>query len=211
MYASCKRNLKSKNFCFLDLNLACFGGRGPPWKIFKEKILTCENKSCSTIISEQLCQKKFLSHLLSFQDNGGPQFPKAILKFRTPKRGSKWAQNKKSQEPKIDRNCINYLPCNFQPSPWRVDFSKIFLSVVGKSGPFSFWGVRPPLSRKVSEWEKNVFWQSCSFIIVGQLLFSQVRIFSLKIFQGGPLPPKHAKFKSKKQQFLDFKFFLHEV
>ena len=81
MYASCKRNLKSKNFCFLDLNLACFGVRGPPWKIFKEKIWTCENKSCSTIISEQLCQKTFFSHLLTFRDNGGPQFPAKMHQF----------------------------------------------------------------------------------------------------------------------------------
>jgi len=71
------------------------------------------------------------------------------------------------------------------------------------------WG--PPLSRVLSDWESFVFWQSCSLMIVGQLLFSSFRIFSLKIFQGGPRPPKHAKFKSKKQKFLDVKFFLHEA
>ena len=81
MYASCKRNLKSKNFCFLDLNLACFGGRGPPWKIFKEKIWTCQNKSCSTIISEQLCQKTKNSHLLSFRDKGGHNFQRKYTNF----------------------------------------------------------------------------------------------------------------------------------
>ena len=69
-----KKKLKSKNYCFLDLNLSCFGVRGPPWKIFKEKILNVENKSCSTIISEQLCQKTKNSHLLSFRDKGGPNF-----------------------------------------------------------------------------------------------------------------------------------------
>ena len=48
-------------------------------------------------------------------------------------------------------------------------------------------------------------------MIVGQVYFSQVEFFSLKIFQGGPPPSKHAKFKSKKQNFLDFEFFLHEA
>ena len=42
---------------------------------------------------------------------------KAILKFPTQIKGSKWAQKKKSQEPKIARNCINYFQCDFQPSP----------------------------------------------------------------------------------------------
>ena len=73
-YASCNKELKRENFCFLDLNLSCFGPRGPPWKIFKEKILNVENKSCPTIISEQLCEKTKNSHSLSFQDNGGPAF-----------------------------------------------------------------------------------------------------------------------------------------
>ena len=98
MYASCKRILKSKNFCFLDLNLACFGIRGPPWKIFIRKIVTCENKSCSTIISEQLCQKTFLSHLLSFRDKGGPNFQRKCTNFGIlgPKEAPRRSKNLKN-------------------------------------------------------------------------------------------------------------------
>ena len=33
-----KKNLKSKNFCFLDLNLPCFKLRQPSWKILQIKI-----------------------------------------------------------------------------------------------------------------------------------------------------------------------------
>ena len=76
-----KKKLKSENFCFLDVGAPPSNLEGPPWKIFKEKNLTCENKTCPTIISEQLCQKTFFSHLLTFRDNGGPQFPAKMHQF----------------------------------------------------------------------------------------------------------------------------------
>ena len=50
--ASCKRKQKSKKICFLDLNLPCFQVRWPSWKIFKEKIFSCENKKCLYIINK---------------------------------------------------------------------------------------------------------------------------------------------------------------
>jgi len=53
--------------------------------------------------------------------------------------------------------------------------------------------------------------KKCSSIIFGHFMFSQQKIFSLKIFQDGPQSQKHGKFKSKKQSFTDFNSFLYEA
>ena len=81
---------------------------------------------------------------------------------------------------------------------------------IPKLGHFR-WKLGPPVISETKQVGKKRLLTSCLLMIVGQLLFSQVEFFSLKIFQGGPLPPKHAKFKSKKQNFLDFKILLHEA
>jgi len=76
-----QKNFEIQKFLLLRLEFSVFWGPGAPLKIFKEKIVTCENKSCFTIISEQLCQKTFLSHLLSFRDKGGPNFQRKCTNF----------------------------------------------------------------------------------------------------------------------------------
>ena len=65
------KKLKSKSFCFLDLNWVCFCPRGPSWKILQSKNCLVDNKSCCTNIGEQVCQKTKKSNLLSFWDNLG--------------------------------------------------------------------------------------------------------------------------------------------
>ena len=53
--------------------------------------------------------------------------------------------------------------------------------------------------------------KKCLLIIYRHFLFSQVKIFYSKIFQDGPRAGNHSKFKSKKQNFRDFNFLLHEA
>ena len=60
-------------------------------------------------------------------------------------------------------------------------------------------------------WEMDHGNKKCLFLIYKHFLFSQLKIFSLKIFHDGHGTPKHGKFKSKKQIFLDFCFLLHEA
>ena len=68
-----QKKMKSKDFCFLDLNLSCFKPRGPPEKFYIAKIFLIE-KSCSTNINKQLCQRTKNSYRLSFRDNWGDKF-----------------------------------------------------------------------------------------------------------------------------------------
>ena len=53
--------------------------------------------------------------------------------------------------------------------------------------------------------------KKCLFIIYTHFLFSQLKIFSLKIFQNGHQTQKHGKLKSKKKIFTNFQFLLHEA
>ena len=72
-----------------------------------------------------------------------------------------------------------------------------------------FWVL---LKRKSSRHFGDGFWEKkCLFMTYKHFLFSQLKIFSLKIFHDGHWTPKHGKFKSKKQIFLDFCFLLHEA
>ena len=61
--SSCKRNQKSVKICFLDLNLPCFQVRWPSWKIFKEKIFSCENKKCLYIINKHFLFPRPISQM----------------------------------------------------------------------------------------------------------------------------------------------------
>ena len=99
------------------MNLACFGVRGPPKKFFREKIVTCENKSCFAIISEQLCQKTFLSHLLSFRDKGGPNFQRKCTNFGIlgPKEAPRRSKNLKNGLGTPDYPCLDPWPSSLFP------------------------------------------------------------------------------------------------
>ena len=55
---------------------------GPPEKFYKAKNIFLENKSCSTNMGKQLCQKTKNSYLLTFRDNGGHKKRSKIHLFR---------------------------------------------------------------------------------------------------------------------------------
>ena len=55
-------------------------------------------------------------------------------------------------------------------------------------------------------WEMGRGNKKCLFMIYKHFLFSQLKIFSLKIFQNGHRTRKHGKLKSKKQIFTNFLF-----
>ena len=66
------------------------------------------------------------------------------------------------------------------------------------------------------EIHQNIFDSGCgNKIFLGMIskhfMFSYHKFFSLKVFHDGPRGSKHAKFKSKKQNFTNFKFLKFEA
>ena len=74
--------MKSKDFCFLDLNLSCFKPRGPPEKFYIAKNFLVENKISTNNINEHFCHYTKNSYWLSFRDNWGDKFGSKIHVFR---------------------------------------------------------------------------------------------------------------------------------
>ena len=82
-----QKKIEIQKFLLLRLEFSVFRSHGHPEKIDMVKKIFFENKSCSTNMSKQLCQKAKNSYLLTFRDNGGYRFRSKIHNFRTISQG----------------------------------------------------------------------------------------------------------------------------
>ena len=71
-----------QKFLLLRLEfIVFFSVHGPPEKFYIAKNILVENKSCSTNMGEQLCQKRKIPTCLLSEIRGGPQFGSKIHVF----------------------------------------------------------------------------------------------------------------------------------
>ena len=122
--------------------------------------------------------------------------------------GPSWKIFKEKMLSSENIKCLNMMPKHFL-FPWPK--SKIFWWISIKKNAEK----REKIGNQViseSKQEGIVCLLTKLFIYDSRTIFVfNVQNLLFLIFQGGPRGPKHYKFKSKKQKFLDFNFFMHEA